>query len=65
MQVHCVSLESDIANNWPGMQYTAFLVVFPDPYVQGKLFKNKGKTCPFLVHCCQFKCSLSATNKTL
>ncbi len=47
------------------MQYTAFLVVFPDPYVQGKLFKNKGKTCPFLVHCCQFKCSLSATNKTL
>ncbi len=40
VQVRSVSLESDIANNWPGMQYTAFLVVFPDPCEQGKLFKN-------------------------
>jgi len=58
--VLCVSLQSDIANYWPDMHNTVFLIVFADPCERGIILitlssvreKHKGKTFPFLVHRC-------------
>ncbi len=51
-----VCLQSDIANYWPGMHNTAFLVVFMDPCLYAK--KHKGKTFLFLLHQCHVNLSL-------
>jgi len=39
--VHSVSLQSDIAYYWPGMNNTAFLVIFTDPCEHCRLYEEK------------------------
>lgn len=61
-RIPSVSLQCAIAIYWPGMNNTAFLVVFLDPCECGsfwqcchlyvKLFQNQTKTFLFLVHLC-------------
>ncbi len=48
-----VRRQSNIDNYWPGMNNTAFLVVFMDLYELGSFFKKcDGKTFYFLIYRC-------------